>query len=814
MKFQCPCGAKYAFDVTPEQARQPVQFVCPACELDSSASVNELIRQELGVTTTVPGRAPPPEIAPPPGGAVPATVLAEAPLPQPKLTPRVRVNLGGATATVDAAPVVDMRFCAKHPGTRTTENCFVCQKPICPKCMALLGYVCSPLCQQKAELQGIVIPVFAGKKSVVEARRWRKIGRVVAVGSVVMVALLGFWIWYAWFGSTPHVAYAVRFALPAYSGQSFLCETNQIVFLHGGTLARHDVKLKKEIWSVELIDKQQIDQEVERILKAMRAAQDRLNNEAPDADPIKIPSPEKLAKEAEKTAAAGLELRVVGRNVWVASPEKLVQYDWATGKPGKEIFMAGGFQGLIARGDELLMMDEKPGKRIVTHINLASGSTRDEEIALPERAAPTNAVASATTKSAKTGTVARGPKKTETAGLPVGVPGRDSGKPLDPGRVEEQASRLSLPAKIALPAVLSVNRAQERTLAELNGPRRARPESPADDGFDATDNFTLVPSGDGYLEFSSRLLEERLVARKAMKAPPKKSALEGPVNMASNTEVQNEILNELQRERVGDTVIEDESRYEVTVRRADGKDAGGWTGETIGRPSLFPLKSVNVIAGNKSLFVLDKNNRKLWTSTLSHNVVGEALGEDAAGAHGPCVERGGTLFVCDQGVLTAFDLKTGNAQWRLPSVGISGLYFDEAGMMYVNSTTAGPESLKYSRQIDLSAKSTGLILKIDPRTGKTLWSRETRGVVAYISGKFIFTLESYRPADDEDDNPYAVQTGMEIDPFVRIRRLNPGSGQEMWAHFEKRAPLEVRFDRNTIHLVFKKEVEVLKFLAW
>ena len=808
MKFQCPCGAKYAFDVTPAQVQRPVQFICPACELDSSASVNELIRQEFGFTSTAPGMAPAPEIAPPPGPAEPAPAPVESQSPQlmPTPAPRVRLNRSTAAASADDAPVVDTRFCAKHPGTRATGNCFVCQKPICPKCLALLGYVCSPLCQQQAELQGINVPVFAGKKSVVEAQRWRRIGRVVAAASVLVILLLGFWIWYAWFGSTPHVAYAVRFAEPAYSGRSFLCGSNQIVFLHGGTLARHDVKLKKEIWSVGLIDKKQIDREVERTLKALRAAQDRLNNEAPDADPIKIPSPEKLAKEAEKAAAAGLELRVAGGNVWVASPEKIVQYDWATGKSGKVIVMADGFQGLIARGDELLMMGEEPGKQIVKHINLASGNTRDEEIVIPEKATAT--------KPAKAGATARGPKKTETAGLPVGVPGRDSGKPLDPGKVEEQASRLSLPAKIALPAVLSVNRAQERTLAELNGSRRAQPAASADAGFDSAESFALVPTRDGYLQFSSRLIEQRLVARKVMKAPPKKSALEGPVNMASNTEVQNEILNEMQRERVGDSVVEDESRYEVTLRRTDGKEAGEWKGETIGRPSLFPLQTVNVIAANKSLIVLDKNNRKLWTSALTFNVAGQALdGDDGSGPQGPCVERSGTLFVYDEGVLTAFDLKTGTAQWRLPSVGVSGLYFDEAGMMYVNSTTAGPENIKYSRQIDLSAKSTGLILKIDPRTGKTLWSRETRGVLAYLSGKFIFTLEAYRPDDDGDDNPYKVQTGMETDPFVRIRRLSPGDGKEMWAHFEQRAPLDVRFDRNTIHLVFKKEVEVLKFLA-
>ena len=45
-------------------------------------------------------------------------------------------------------------------------------------------------------------------------------------------------------------------------------------------------------------------------------------------------------------------------------------------------------------------------------------------------------------------------------------------------------------------------------------------------------------------------------------------------------------------------------------------------------------------------------------------------------ASGRCVERG-MRFIFDQGSLAAFDRATGNSRWRLPSVGISGLWFDE-----------------------------------------------------------------------------------------------------------------------------------------
>ena len=53
MKIQCPCGAKYSVDVTPEMAARPVQFVCQACGTDSSDAVNAMIRQELGQTAPV-----------------------------------------------------------------------------------------------------------------------------------------------------------------------------------------------------------------------------------------------------------------------------------------------------------------------------------------------------------------------------------------------------------------------------------------------------------------------------------------------------------------------------------------------------------------------------------------------------------------------------------------------------------------------------------------------------------------------------------------------------------------------------------------
>ena len=58
MKIQCACGTKLAFEVTEDMAVTPVQCICPTCGTDNSALVNQLIRQELGVSSAPPAAVP------------------------------------------------------------------------------------------------------------------------------------------------------------------------------------------------------------------------------------------------------------------------------------------------------------------------------------------------------------------------------------------------------------------------------------------------------------------------------------------------------------------------------------------------------------------------------------------------------------------------------------------------------------------------------------------------------------------------------------------------------------------------------------
>ena len=754
--------------------------------------------------------------APTPAAPVPVTAVPAAPQPAPAAGLRINKEIS-ATAPVAAAAAVSEaatnpdapKPCFRHMGQFAVEKCYVCGKPICPKCMELFGYVCSPLCKSKAEAQGIEVPEFEGQRDVKEARTWRKTVLVTTTAGSIIAVALGAWIWWLAYGSRPHVTFSVRFGDRAHSGQSAFAAQDQIVFLHGGTLARYDMKQKKEIWSLNLIDEKEIDRLVAKEMDDAKKAIDRANNETPEFVP-KMPRPDKLKKELIRETAAEMNLRVVGQNVWIMTPGKLTRYDWDSGKTNKEISLKEEWGGMLRHGDELMTLESEKGKESVTRINLNTCDVRSEDIVLPPRPAPTVKTNRAIAKAAPRPQPK--PAASGGRGLPT-APGKDAGKPLDPAKVAEQASHLSLPAKIALPAVLANTVNQEHALAELddeNGVTR----KPADPNDPARDYFVLIPTKDGFLQFASHLIEEKYVARSAMKAAPQKSALESNASVANTSEIANEILNDMQRQYGGDTVTEDESRYLIKLQSPGGSNA--WSGEIIGPPKLFPLKTVTVLASNKKVTVFDKSNKKLWEGTLNYNVIGSSGApdeEESTTGEGPCVEHKDTLYVFDQGALHAFDLKTGNARWRVPSVGISGLFFDDKDMLYVNSTDASPDSIKYSKQIDVSSKVATILQKIDPQTGKVLWITRPGGAVSYVSGPFIYSVQSYSPLEDEDDeeNPYSVTTGFETPPYLRIRRINPKNGKEMWEYFQQRAPLDVAFDKNTIRLVFRKEVQVLKF---
>ena len=136
-----------------------------------------------------------------------------------------------------------------------------------------------------------------------------------------------------------------------------------------------------------MIDPQQIKDAVAKEEEALRAEEARERGEVP-AKGFPTAPDEEMVQLVEQEMEAGLQLHVGGSNVWVSTPDKLTHYDWDTGKVLQEIPLAGGFGEMISQGDELLMMGEsETGQQLITHINLATGESRIEEIGPPGKPA-------------------------------------------------------------------------------------------------------------------------------------------------------------------------------------------------------------------------------------------------------------------------------------------------------------------------------------------------------------------------------------------------------------------------------------------
>jgi hypothetical protein len=793
MKIQCSCGMKYAFDVTADMLANPVRFVCENCGADQSESVNQIIWQQFG---------------PPRNESV---AESAAPLPAPEATPpKVRVQIHTPTAPLAAspAPAAEVHMCVKHPGQLATEHCRVCHKPLCPHCMTVFGYVCSAFCKHQAEERGLDVPVYAGQSTLVHTQRMRSAGRLVfgIAGGVALV--LGAYFWYVFAGSRPRVVMSVQFSAPAFSGAAKLLG-EEAALLHGGHLARYDLKTKKEIWGVDLIDTNQIAREAGEDAAKERAEIEswRKNRTGDDMGSVWRPRTEnEIYRSLLASAQSEIALHARDSNLWLRTEGKLVQYDWASGKPGREVVLNGHVERTLLAQDSVLVFSETDEGEQLTKIHLSSGETNTQP--LGERPKLVTALG----KSNKLMLASASLRQTNSALSKTNVAlARSRTSPAVPALTAYKVRQPDpLPARIAAPAIAAaaVRNAQiEKQLEDDTSLAMA--------GFGASSRKQFINDRGTLVEFSVKLLESKTVERQAMKAPPKKSALDGEVNQAATRAIANEIMNEWQRDRTGGVEQEDVSRYQITIKRT-GSETPEWKAEVTGPPQFFALDTVDLLVAGQSLMVLDKSSKKLWESKLNFGIA-EGFGEDDWGeliatASSPGVERDGLLYFFDKGVLTCFELATGNARWRQPTVGVTKVLSDEQGALYVDTTTGSAENLKYSQQIDIGDKSYPVILKLDAKTGKMLWRSERNGRLSHVFGKLVYTIEWHGGDDDEGPSPYKV--GMEIPPHVRIRRLSAGNGKPMWEYYQKRAPLNVDIQKNVIQLVFKNEMQVLKFLAW
>ncbi len=759
IKILCPCGTKFAFEVEPIGGRMPVRVQCPECNADATELANAVIAEQLSPTPGgPPASAPQPPEAPrvrirasvpkPPETAAPPPPPPPPPVAEPA-QPRLRVAGSDDAAPPPAPAAGDVEFCSHHPTNRATEHCRVCGKPICPQCMELFGYVCSVYCRSKAEREKLALPRYAQQRSVIaDAARAKARLAMVAVAAVA-VLLLGGWIWWTFFGTRPHVVYSLPIPKAERGTIYEMLSPTEVLAVKERQLTLLDITTGKEVWTTALEGAKSVASAEVTSAKTREALK-----------PTSGPTPElaagKLAGDAAQAAAGQAKPE---------AEESDEDDDWIfRSYDAPTLLTISGGNIWLQFPDRLAAYDRQIG-------------VRKQEVPLSQPLL--------NLEHSDSGIVAlsgdeRSFRTVTWITLPAGTVKSEQVAPaqnINPGQAHTAANAR------AFAAALGVN---DLDLAEFE-PVGARHE--------------FLPGGAAVVEYQTKLVEKKTVWREAMKPKPEKSIVDsGRLSAGQSLEAVQELMNEMKRSDGGDKIEEDVSRYEVTLHRLLGASAPVWSGEVIGPPSFFPLKTVDVVCGAKQVIVLDKANKKRWQATNIFNLDhGFSLGRKDE-KHFPCVESADALYVFDQGMLTCFELATGQARWRLTSVGISRVQLDGEGRLYVNTTTASPDVIDFPKQVNIFEKTRPVILKVDAATGKVLWKVDNIADECILSGKYVYAARS-------SSGLYGSGT------HFNLYRLDPVKGEELWNYYQERWPRNTGYHGNQFMLQWKDEVQVLKFLT-
>ncbi len=452
--------------------------------------------------------------------------------------------------------------------------------------------------------------------------------------------------------------------------------------------------------------------------------------------------------ESEEPVRLYPEPRVIAttNDLWILFPGRLAQYDRHTGNCKQELPLNPPFFGLAQSDSGLTVISsDESGRETITRIAFSNGAAQTAPI--------------------ESGAAAASPAR---------------GQP-PPATIE-----------------VATNSADYAMLAKLVAAKAIKLKERTSWG----DRF--VPDGADVVRMKVDLIERKTIIHQAMKAQ-KKSVVDDNLTSGQSMEASEQMINDMRRDQTGGVEEEDASRYQVILRRWPASTAPDWTGEIIGAPSFFALKTRDVLVAGNSIDVFDKNNRKLWTATLTYSVPPHYSEDFATEADPPCVESGNTLYVFDRGMLTSFDAATGQVHWRLTSVGISQVQPDGQGCLYVTSTTASPDTIQFSQQFNMSSKVNPVILKVDAATGRVLWRNEGIGDKCFLSGKFLYAARAAK-------NPL-MTPGEDPVLYFDLYRLGPSDGHAMWDYSQSRHPVQIEVQGNQILLHFRGELQVLKFFS-
>lgn len=756
IKVQCPCGTRFQFEVMPVNGRMPTPVHCPTCNADDTELANALIQQQLSAATSAPVPAPA-------SGLRVAGLHKAQPQPAAPVAPPASATPASETSAGEVAPL-----CPKHKTEAAIDVCKVCGKPICLKCMEQFGYVCGVYCRQQATAKRIYIPPCPHQKSVIAGKAHAKVKWIATGVTTVAVLMLGLWIWYTFMGREPKLVYSLPIPMMDPGSHHTLRPEEYYQLIAPGELLtvknKHaslfDFNRQQQVWSTPL----QTDAEAEAAKSVKTTTGDSADAFRPESDyDLSNPS----------------EVVLTTNDIWLAFRNEVLRLDRQTGQR-KETLVRGNVLNFSSTEDALLAVCISPnGQRTLTRISLPDGTVQTANLAEPSgELKPTTRIL------AQKGLVNTNFPKLHQ------MPEMTN----DPGIRRFTASSAE------------IMRGVKNSLQPNNGniaPSRV-PANALDEMGSYVVNDEEVPpfilAGQNVIQFQATLLERKTVSHQAMKSKPNKSVLDSNVTASQGLDLAQEMMNDSRREATGGVEIEDVSRFQVTLHRWFADNVPDWTGEVTGPPSVYALKTVDLLVAGQTVMVFDKRNKKLWEAKMAFPI-------RTVANHPPFLEKGDALYFADAGVLACFELASGNVRWRLNSVGISSIQADERQNIYVTSTTAGPDQIMHPQEINLREKIHPLILKVNPKNGKVLWRLESVGDDCRLSGKFLYATKERRVMA-------ALRLEEGPDRHYNLALLDRSSGSTIWNyHKVNRMVLKTEVQKNWILLQMADEVVVLKFFS-
>ncbi len=263
--------------------------------------------------------------------------------------------------------------------------------------------------------------------------------------------------------------------------------------------------------------------------------------------------------------------------------------------------------------------------------------------------------------------------------------------------------------------------------------------------------------------------------------------------------------------RLNGTAVEhlDESTYEVTLSRPFESGAQPWSTTMKGRVQVLSTPTLHLVSAGTKLVAFGGANKPAWEATLGAPLPIHR-GDSELENETPWLEAGGKLFLADGAFLSAFDLKSGQPVWRLPSVGIRKIQMDAEGGLYVLSENLSVETLSYVNDASFH-DAVPITMSIDSADGKIRWQVEKYQDL-WASGKDLYVQREGKNAGDVEAQVFDPSKAVEA--RVKIYKLSRSSGKPLWEWFQPRRPQAVEVQGKSVALLFVGELQVIRSINW